>query len=301
MTIELRVDSLDDVDEAIREDYVEAEDGKFVLKGITDMLGSYVHVDKITEHEKTAGLKSALDKEREARKELERSNKDLAAKAGDAMTPEEKKELDTLRQVKADATDKQRRAEGEFDVWRTEEKTRHADEIKGLVTERDTLRSGIITDRVSRDIVSAINEFGGRANILEPLIRLSVGASYEDGKVNIAVNDAAGVRRLDSEGQPLSIRSLVEGMSTDKEFGDLFKSTQKSGGGSTSEGGDTGEGDGDKGGNPEHTDEQKSQLAGFKKILDDGGQLPPADRLQYARLRGTAPTTEQLDPNRKTA
>ena len=70
MPIELRVDSLDDVDEAIRDDYVEAEDGKFVLKGITDMLGSYVHVDKITEHEKTLGLKSALDKERDSRKDL---------------------------------------------------------------------------------------------------------------------------------------------------------------------------------------------------------------------------------------
>lgn len=80
-------------------------------------------------------------------------------------------------------------------------------------------------------------------------------------------------------------------MSVDKEFGDLFKSTQKSGGGSGDGGG---EGDGGEGDADPQTADQRTRQAELQKTLDEGGKLPGKERLELARLRGTAPTAEQL-------
>lgn len=242
MAIDLFVDDIESVDESLREEYVKGEDGRFVLKSLGDTLSGYVKVDDIESHEKTQGLKSALDKERDARRDAERKAKQLEDQQA-SMSEEEKAELAQLRKAKDDAEEARRRKEGEFDKWRDEIATKHADETKGLVEERDQLKNYVVKTRVAADIAEACNEFGGRANILEPLVRQAVSAEFAEGDVAISVMEG-GTRLLDDEGKPLSIRGFVERMSKDKEYGDLFASKQKSGGGSSGDGGNQ---DGDTG------------------------------------------------------
>lgn len=268
MPIEVMVDSLDDVDASLHEEYVQGSDGKFVLKGMAETLKGYVPVEKVTEHESVANLKSALDKERDSAKQLGRRVKELETQSA-GLSEEEKGELATLRKAKEDAEESRRRREGEFDTWRDEINGKHADETKGLVAERDGLMAALCEDRISRDIAAGCNEFGGRANILEPLVRRAVKADYEatddGGRVNISVMDAEGTRLLDNDGKPLTISGFIEKMSQDKEFADLFTSTQKSGGGSSSEGaGD--QSDGGAGSEKAPSDLKRSEMSKAEKV-----------------------------------
>lgn len=263
MAIEIFVDDIESVDEGLRDDYVKGDDGRFVLKALAKTLEGYVSVDDIEKHEKTQGLVSALDKERESRREAERKTRELEAK-NDGLTDQEKTELAALRKVKEEAEDKRKRQEGEFDKWREEIVAKGATETAELVKDRDGLRNFVCTSQVERDIAAACNEFGGRANILEPLVQRSVKAAYEDGAVSISVTDKDGTRLLDDAGKPLSIRGMVERMSTDKDFGDLFASKKKAGGGSSSEGGT---GADDKGGTGETPSNLKrSEMSKTEKV-----------------------------------
>ena len=225
MPIAVFVDDLESVDEGLRDEYTKTEDGKFILTSVAETLQGYVKAEDVTSHPDVANLKSALDKERDTRKGLERAVRDLESKA-DNLTEEEKKELADLRQIKADAEEARKRKEGEFDKWREDIKAENDREKSELVKERDELRDYVCRSQVSRDIAEACNEFGGRANILEPLVQRAVDASYEDGKVSVSVKDSDGTRILDENAQPLSIKGYVERMSKDKEFLDLFASTR---------------------------------------------------------------------------
>jgi hypothetical protein len=283
MTIEVFVDDIDSVDEGLRDDYVKGDDGRYVLKGLSDMLSGYVKVDDIEKHEKTQGLVSALDKERESRRDAERKARELEEKSA-GITEEEKKELAALRAAREEAEDKRRRSEGEFDRWRDDIAAKHEAETKGLVEENQKLKSIMVDDRVGREISDAMNEFGGRSTILEPLIRKFVQAGIEDDGIQIAVTDPDGVRLLDEQGAPLTIKGYVERMSTDKDFGDLFASKMKSGGGS---------GDAEATGGTADPGADAQGQARLKE-LSELANPSPKERLEMARLRGTAPTTEQL-------
>lgn len=288
MSIELFVDDIESVEEALRDDYVKGDDGRYVLKGMASALSGYVKVDDIEKHEKTQGLVSALDKERESRREAERKARELEERSS-GMTEEEKKELETLRTARAEAEEKRRRAEGEFDKWREEIAQKHDQAIKDIVAERDQLREALVGGEVSRQIATALSDHGGRAAVLTPMLQQYVQATYEDGKVSISVTDADGNRKLDDQGNPLTISGFVEGMAKDKDFGDLFASKMKSGGGSGGDGGADGSQQQSQQGQQNQTDAE-----GRLKELESLANPNPRERLEMARLRGTAPTSEQL-------
>ena len=127
--------------------------------------------------------------------------------------------------------------------------------------------TALCEDRVSRDIAAACNEHGARANILEPLVRRAVKSEYdaESKTVAISVMDAEGTRLLDNDGKPLTISGFIEKMAQDKEFADLFTSTQKSGGGSSSEG--TGDqGSGGAGSEKAPSDLKRSEMSKAEKV-----------------------------------
>ena len=292
MAIELFVDDIEAVDESLRDSYTKGDDGRYVLKGVAETLSGYVKVDDIEKHEKTQGLVSALDKEREARREMERKARELEERS-QGLTEEEKKELAALRNAKEEAEEARRRKEGEFDKWREDIAQKHTEETKGFVEKIKSLEAMLTEDRVSREIAEAVNEFGGRAAILEPLIRRHVEAGIEEDRVNVSVKDGDGTRMLDDSGNPLSIKGFVERMAGDKEFGDLFASKMKSGGGSTSDE------------NAEQKQRQASagddgQRSARLQELEskDRTALTPHERLELSRLRGTAPTTEQMQEAR---
>lgn len=260
MPISAFVEDIEQVEETLREEYVPVESGGYRLKA----LEGFVPEDKVTEHESVKNLKSALDKERESRKDYERKLKEQENSAH-KMSDEEKEELSALREAKEKAEEARRRREGEFDKWRDEIKSSHTKEIQSIVGERDQLKQSLCEDRVSREITAACNELGGRAVILEPLIRKAVEAEYSEGRVDIHVKDPDGTNLLDENGKALTIAGYVQRMSEAKEFADLFASRQKSGGGSSSDaGGDAGgEGGGEKPSNLKRSEMSKTEKVAY--------------------------------------
>lgn len=252
------VDDIEQVDEGLRDAYVENEGGGYRLKA----LEGFVPEDRVTEHESVLNLKKTMQKERERANELEKKIKGLE---GNAITDEEKEELKQLREARQKAEEDRKRREGEFDKWRDEISEKHKKETSEIVAERDKLRQAICNDSVKVQIAEACNEFEGRAKILEPLIRQSIETTYEDGRVQIAVNDADGTKMLDDEGRPLTIRGLVERMSKDQEYADLFASKQRSGGGSSSDSGRDG-GSGNGGEKPDTKGLKRSEMSKKDKV-----------------------------------
>jgi len=229
MAIKAIVASLDTVEESLRSEYTPVEGGGYRLKA----LEGFVSEDAIETHEKTKGLKSALEKERAERRDYERKVKALEA---GQITEEDRTELEALRQAKLKTEETRRRQEGEFDKWRADIADKHSKETQSLVSKLSRRDSMILDGEVFRQISDACNEFGGRASILTPLVQQSVRKAFaEDGeRLEITVHDGEGTKILGDDGKPLSIKGFVKRMAENKEFADLFASKQKAGGGSDS-------------------------------------------------------------------
>lgn len=116
------IDKLEDVDEGLRSEYKEGEDGKFHLE-----LGDGLYSDS-----DITNLKSALDKERKARREADKKAK---AAAGDSFSPEERKEFEDLRAKEKDLETKRLESKGEYEKLIKKEREEHAAAIEKLNTE----------------------------------------------------------------------------------------------------------------------------------------------------------------------
>lgn len=225
MSIKAILDSLEGVEESLHSMYKEA-DGRYVL----DVEGM-VSEDDIETHEKTQGLKSALDKERQARKDLEKRSRELENKAG-KVTDEDLEELGQLRELKRKAEEEKRRREGEFDKWRDEINNEH----KSTLEKRDgviqSLQSQIREDRIGRQIAEACAEHGAPTQLMQAYIEKHVKSAFDDdGKLQVSVIDNDGTGMIDNEGKPLGISGFVKKLSDSKDFGQYFASTMKNGGG----------------------------------------------------------------------
>lgn len=225
MAIAALVDNLDNVDEALRPMYKEVGD-HFIL----DVEGM-VSIDEIKTHPETQGLVSALDKEREARKDFERKNRELERRQG-SFTDDDVKELTELRDVKKTAEEERRRQAGEFDSWRDEIGSEH----KTVLASKDEiikgLQSSIRSDRVGRQISEACAEHGAPATLMQSYIKEHVRSEFDDeGTLSVSVVDGEGMRMVDGDGQPLGVGGFVKKLADSKEFGQYFTSKQKSGSG----------------------------------------------------------------------
>lgn len=138
MPLQLVVDKLDSVPEPLRAEYTE-KDGKF-----------HLNVDGL---EDTGGLKTALQKERDARKAAE---KEIAAWKKSGKSAEEIAEL-VAAQTKAD--EEAARKAGNFDALLKQHKEKSDAEIAQARAERDAAfgseRSAIIENRVMTALTKA--------------------------------------------------------------------------------------------------------------------------------------------------
>jgi hypothetical protein len=122
MALKPSIDKLEDVGESFRELYTEGEDGKFHL----DLDGDLYTDDDI------ANLKSALDKERKARREADKKAK---AAVADTLTEEERKEFEELRQKEKATETKRLESKGEYEKLIKKEREEHAAELEKIRSE----------------------------------------------------------------------------------------------------------------------------------------------------------------------
>lgn len=226
MGIKAIVDDLESVEEGLRGFYKQVGD-RYVL----DAEGM-VPEDDIENHEKTQGLKSALQKERESRREYEKKVKELENKPASKFTDEDVAELESLRDIKRKAEEERRRREGEFDKWRDEINSEHQQTVEQKDAFIQRLQDQIRSDRVGRQIAEACGEHGAPTALMAAYIEKHVKSSFDDeGNLQVSVVDAEGSRMLDAEGKPLGIGGFVKKLADSKDFGQYFASKQKSGAG----------------------------------------------------------------------
>lgn len=210
MALELTVDSLDGVEESLHGFYVE-KNGKYQLD--------------VTGVEDTGGLKSALQKEREAARNYEKQAKQWA---GIGKTPDEIAEL-----VKATEQAELAKAEkaGEWDKLKAQMNDSHAKALAEKDNELGSMRKALEEQMIDAQATAAIAGAKGVPELLLPLVQRHVKVSNENGKYSVIVVDAKGDPRINSKGDALTIADLVEEMRQSETYGRAFEASGQSGSG----------------------------------------------------------------------
>jgi DNA-binding transcriptional MerR regulator len=200
------VDTLDSVPEAARAFYEEKE-GKFALK-----------VDGM---EDVSGLKTALQKEREAAKEAKRY-KDLG------LSVEEIAELKAMRE-KAD--EDKAKAAGDFDKLREKLTGQHQAELKKIQDRMAALERSEHQAVVTSGLMKALAEAGATEEGMSLLPDIFAGRAKIE-----SVDDKRVVKIMDADGTPMLVKGRDAtfadlAAAAGEKYPSLFKATVKSGSG----------------------------------------------------------------------
>jgi len=192
MTLPATVDRLEDLPEAVREHYVATEDGRFRLDadGVEDV----------------AGLKSALDKERAARKAL-----------------------------KAELATRDEAGTGDAEV----EDAPEPEPVPETATVADPRQAALEARLVDAEARAALQAARGVPELLLPVLRDRLGVAEDDaGGLAVRVLDEAGEpkRREGEDAAYLTVADLVEGLRADPVYGRAFDGSGKGGSGAPTAG-----------------------------------------------------------------
>lgn len=210
MALPAIIDQLDEAPEALRPHYIETEDGRFMLdaEGVEDV----------------AGLKSALEKERAARKALKTERDALAGAAdpasddaGDAEAPGEDEGTDEPA------------PDGEIDVP-VEVPAVVVPVINSDAAAAATLRQLLEARLVEAEATAAIIAASGVPELLLPVVLPRLEVHGDDGTFEVRVITSDG----DLEGAQ-DIAGLVEGLRRSEIYGRAFDGVGKSGSGAPSD------------------------------------------------------------------
>lgn len=200
------VDTLDSVPEGARSFY-EQKDGKFALK-----------VDGL---EDVTGLKTALQKEREAAKEA-KAFKELG------LSPEEIRELKVAREK---GEEDKAKAAGEWDKLREKLTGQHAAELKKL---QDQIAALEVSERgavVKTGLMSALAEAGATEegmSLLPDILQGRAKIETDGGNRVVKIMDADGTPML-VKGRDATFADLAAAAA--EKYPSLFKATTKPGSG----------------------------------------------------------------------
>lgn len=205
--LKLTLDSLDAVDEPLRGLYEEA-DGKFKLRveGVED----------------TSGLRSALEKERKAARELAKK-----VQRWEALGKSDEEIAELLRKAE-DAETSEAERKGEWDKLRAQMNEKHEAALKAKDETVGAMRARLNAELVDAKAVAAIAAAKGVPELLLPHVQRHVRV---DDEFNVQVVDAKGDPRVNGKGEPLTIAELVAEMRGSEVFGRAFEGSGHSGSG----------------------------------------------------------------------
>lgn len=205
MTLPAIADRLEDLPEAVREHYAATEDGRWRLdaEGVEDV----------------AGLKSALEKERAARKALKA---ELAGReaAGDG---------DAVGDAAGDAA-------GEPEQEAATDATVGSPSVEEPVA--DPRLAALEARLIDAEARAALQAARGVPELLLPVLRDRLAVA-DDGAGGLAVrvlDDAGAVRRREGSGDFVTVADLVEGLRADPVYGRAFDGSGKGGSGAPTAG-----------------------------------------------------------------
>jgi hypothetical protein len=252
MPVKQVFDKKEDAPEWLRGSLLE-QDGKFVFEA-----------ELPTE---TAGLKSALQKEREAKAAFEKS-----LKAFEGVDPEEAKRLKAeAEQVAADKL----KNKGDWDTREKQLKEQLASDLQKRETHFQTelktrddriakLQSSLEKSLIEAEATTAIAAAKGAPELLLPHVRQHVKIVENNGEFVARVLDAQGQPRIANvKGDPFTIANLIEEMKGNAVFGRAFDAS-------------------DAGGSGAHKQTYPSGGMGTSEFL----KLSPTEQLKHARQSG---------------
>lgn len=176
--------------------------------------------------ENISGLKSALSKELERRKEAEGKLKkfggidpddarEAISKLEELSAVDPKAEADKIAAAKIDAAVKKMAAQHKEEVER----------LKGSIqSQREQLDKLVRTDAITKAIIAA----DGNVDLLGPLINQHTRIN-DDGRLELV--DTDGLPMLANSGKPLELEEYVTQLKNDRRFGGAFKSSGAAGSG----------------------------------------------------------------------
>lgn len=239
MPLEVVVEKLDGVPEALREEYEPHGEGKFILKAVK--AAGFESPDQVK------GLKSALQKERENVGAAKSEAQKIREMLGD-MTPEQ---IAELRQKQAEAAEAEARKAGEWDKLKGQMVTQHEKALADKDARITALQAALNAQLVDAEALRVLADEKGNSTLLMPHIQRFTRVVEVNGKHTVQVIDEQGNPRVDAKGEPLTITALVKEMRTKEVFAGAFAGSGASGGGANPNNngsGGSGSGGGDGGG-----------------------------------------------------
>ena len=211
------------------------------------------------------GLKSALQKEREARRELEKQAK---AYSGLGLSPEE---IAQMKSASEKAEEERAKAAGEWDKLREKLSEQHKNELQKLQEQLNAISASEHEARVESGLKSALMEAGVTeegASILPDILKTRAKIETVDGKRVLKVFDTDGTPMLGKDGRDATLADLV-GSVTEK-YPSLFKAQTKPGSGTPPGGNGAGRTATKTVNRSQFDDMSQAQRAGF---LREGGKV----------------------------
>lgn len=214
MALKAQVESLEGVDEQYHDLYSETEDG-FRLE-----------VEGVEFPDEVKGLKSALDKEREARKRLEGQLGEIPDDWQDRLSEWEK-----LKEAERERERRKAEERGEFDKLRQQVQEQHEQARQEWQDQLQKVESQLVEKIRDEAIASAGSEHDAHVHLLVTHARDFVRIEDKNGGRVPVVVDEDGTRRINNEGEDMTIPELVAWMKEQKFYQPLFKASGATGGG----------------------------------------------------------------------
>ena len=251
LTAKIDAEAFEALDDSIKALYTE-QDGDYVLQ-----VEGLVPEDQI---EDTAGLKSALQKEREKARKEEKARKALEGKISGIDLDKYNELLD----AEATAEEKKLQQAGEWDKIKEQMKEAHATEIGSKDAEIARLRGELEREKIDSKVVAAISKADGNVELLTPHVRSRL--QLDPDTLEMVVLDTDGkTPKVDGDGNPVNIETLVGEMRDQPTFAGAFKAPEQSGSGSDPQKGGDGP-SGNNGGKPKSEAKPRSQMTDREKI-----------------------------------
>ena len=182
--------------------------------------------DPTATNDDASGLKTALQKEREARRELEKTAK---AFTGLGLSPEEIAELKAGREK---AEEERAKQAGEWDKLREKLAQQHETQLAALKAQLESVAKSEHEARVQSGLMSALVEAGATdegANLLPEILKHRARIEQDGDKRAVKIFDADGSPMINKNGRDATFADLVA--SAAEKYPSLFKAQTKPGSG----------------------------------------------------------------------
>lgn len=256
MPLDATVESLDEVPEGVRDHYTETDDGY------------RLDVEGVEFEDEVQGLKSALQKERDKRKKYESRLSEIPDDWQDRL-----EEWENLKEKEKEREREKAEKEGEWEKLREQLQEQHREEIQAREEKLQQVESQLEQKIVDEALAKAASEHEAHAHLLPDYAKRFVRIEEKNGRKVPVVVDEDGDRRINNDGDDMTINELVASMREEERFKPLFKPTGSTGGGASG---------GDGAGGPvtknvtEMSDQEKMDF------IDEHGYDEYQDRLREA-------------------